>query len=122
MENNPSENKNGMSVSEKTLAADLTPGRKQVSYSPWKLTLMRLWDNKLSIVGLVVVIIMIIIPVLAPVIATHDPTYIDYEAVLVTPGSDHFFGTDDLGRDIFSRVVWGVSSTSHCSPSALAIT
>ena len=40
---------------------DLTPGKKRVSYSPWKLALLRLWNNKLSVVGLSVVLLMIII-------------------------------------------------------------
>lgn len=101
------EKANNMDTKEKTLTADLTPGKKTVSYSPWKLAWLRLWDNKLSIVGLSVVIIMILIPVFAPLIATHDPTFIDYNAVLQEPSGEHFFGTDDLGRDIFSRVVWG---------------
>jgi len=106
MENKPEE-KNEHNVKDKTMSADLTPGRKVVSYSPWKLALMRFWDNKLSVIGLAIVIIMIVIPISAPLLATHDPTYIDYKAVLEPPGNDHFFGTDDLGRDVFSRVVWG---------------
>ncbi len=87
--------------------ADLTPGKKNVNFSPWRLALLRFWANKLSVIGLVVVILMILITVFAPLIATHDPTGIDYNAVLVAPSSEHLFGTDDLGRDIFSRVVWG---------------
>ncbi len=87
--------------------ADLTPGKKSVNFSPWRLALLRFWANKLSVIGLVVVLIMILITVFAPLIATHDPTGIDYNAVLVAPSSEHLFGTDDLGRDIFSRVVWG---------------
>ena len=86
---------------------DLTPGKKRVSYSPWKLALLRLWNNKLSVVGLSVVLLMIIIVLLAPIIATHEPTEMIYEDVLQPPSSAHLFGTDDLGRDIFSRVIWG---------------
>jgi ABC-type dipeptide/oligopeptide/nickel transport system permease subunit len=92
---------------QKSVLADLTPGRKKVSYNPWKLALLRLWDNKLSVIGLGMVILMVLIPLAAPLLATHDPTFIDYDAVLEAPSSAHFFGTDDLGRDIFSRVVWG---------------
>ena len=107
MENKSTDEINKISPAEKSSGTDLTPGKKQVSYSPWKLALLRLWDNKLSVVGLVIVVLMILIPIAAPLLATHDPTFIDYEAVLQPPGRDHFFGTDDLGRDIFSRVVWG---------------
>ena len=86
---------------------DLTPGKKKVSYSPWKLAVLRLWNNKLSVIGLIVVLLMILIVLLAPIIATHEPTEMIYEDVLQAPSSEHLFGTDDLGRDIFSRVIWG---------------
>jgi peptide/nickel transport system permease protein len=104
---NFSEHSGNTETSAKSMRADLTPGKKQTSYSPWKLALMRFWANKLSVIGLTVVILIILIVLLAPLIATHDPTFIDYNAVLVEPGPEHLFGTDDLGRDIFSRVVWG---------------
>jgi peptide/nickel transport system permease protein len=104
---NASEKNNDVDVKNNILNADLTPGRKNVSYSPWKLAWLRLWDNKVAMAGLIIVIIMILIPVAAPLIATHDPTFIDYNAVLEAPSNAHIFGTDDLGRDIFSRVVWG---------------
>ena len=106
MDTRPENNQN-TDMARQAINADLTPGRKNVSYSPWKLALLRLWDNKLSLIGLAVVLIVILIVVLAPYIATHDPRFIDYNAVLKPPSSNHYFGTDDLGRDIFSRVVWG---------------
>ena len=106
MDTRPENNQN-TDMARQAINADLTPGRKKVSYSPWKLALLRLWDNKLSLIGLAVVLIVILIVVLAPYIATHDPRFIDYNAVLKPPSSSHYFGTDDLGRDIFSRVVWG---------------
>jgi peptide/nickel transport system permease protein len=43
----------------------------------------------------------------APLIATHDPTAIDFTALLQPPGSEHWFGTDNTGRDVFSRVIHG---------------
>jgi peptide/nickel transport system permease protein len=55
------------------------------------------------IVGLVV------IAVFAPVIAPHGPQDTDYTARLVPPNREHLFGTDNLGRDIFSRVLHGAS-------------
>jgi peptide/nickel transport system permease protein len=88
-------------------AKHLTDRKKKVSYSPWKLSLLRLWDNKLAIVGLTVALLMVLISVAAPLIASSDPTKIEYDAVLKPPSSSHWFGTDDLGRDIFSRVLYG---------------
>jgi ABC-type dipeptide/oligopeptide/nickel transport system permease subunit len=43
----------------------------------------------------------------APLLATHSPTRQDFRAVLVAPSAEHWFGTDELGRDIYSRVVFG---------------
>jgi peptide/nickel transport system permease protein len=48
-----------------------------------------------------------VIALAAPVLATHDPYAIDFEALLQAPGADHWFGTDNVGRDTFSRVVYG---------------
>lgn len=45
--------------------------------------------------------------VFAPVVAPYDPLDVNLRAVLQPPSAQHWFGTDDLGRDIFSRVVWG---------------
>jgi peptide/nickel transport system permease protein len=43
----------------------------------------------------------------APVVAPYDPVAVDVSRSLQAPGPQHWFGTDDLGRDVFSRVVWG---------------
>lgn len=48
-----------------------------------------------------------IIAVMAPVLAPYDPIYQDASARLAPPGAEHLFGTDNFGRDIFSRVIWG---------------
>lgn len=49
----------------------------------------------------------VLLAVLAPFVVTHDPTRIDAYAPLADPGSGHIFGTDRLGRDIYSRLVYG---------------
>ncbi|MBI9043197.1 MAG: ABC transporter permease [Anaerolineaceae bacterium] len=89
------------------LEEKMSHGKKKTNFSPLKLAFLRLWSNTLAVIGLAIVLIIILIAVAAPLIATHDPTYIDYNAVLQPPSGEHFFGTDDLGRDIFSRVVFG---------------
>lgn len=53
------------------------------------------------------VLLMIVVAVFAPLIATHDPLAIDPRARLLDPSGEHYFGTDSLGRDVFSRVVYG---------------
>jgi peptide/nickel transport system permease protein len=57
--------------------------------------------------GLAVVLFFIVLAVLAPLVATHDPTAIDLNNIFAAPSSQHFFGTDELGRDVFSRIVYG---------------
>jgi len=59
------------------------------------------------LLGLVLVLAVVLVALLAGVIAPRDPTALDMEALLTPPSSGYIFGTDELGRDIFSRVVHG---------------
>lgn len=63
--------------------------------------------NRLTIVGLVVVVILVIVAILAPWVATHDVGATNLSLRYLPPSAQHFFGTDSTGRDIFSRVVFG---------------
>ncbi len=58
-------------------------------------------------VGLIVTVTMVLIAICAPLLASHDPAAISPLSRLKPPSLDHLFGTDMLGRDIFSRVVYG---------------
>ena len=58
-------------------------------------------------VGIAILLVFILSAIFAPVVAPYDPAKPDYQALLQTPSGDHLFGTDDKGRDIFSRVVYG---------------
>jgi peptide/nickel transport system permease protein len=64
-----------------------------------------------SAFGLAVLSILIITAIFAPLIATHDPYVQDLANTLKAPGGGHLFGTDELGRDIFSRLIWGARIT-----------
>ena len=63
--------------------------------------------NKSAVVGLVIVALMILMGVFAPAIATHDPNEYSVTEIYVAPCKEHLFGTDELGRDIFSRMMYG---------------
>jgi len=63
--------------------------------------------NKLSVTGAIIVLALITISLLAPVIAPYDPTTIDVYNVLSPPSRAHMLGTDELGRDLLSRIIWG---------------
>ncbi len=65
------------------------------------------WRNIILILGLIIVGFFILVAIFAPLIASHDPTAIDVTKTFLAPSSVHLFGTDELGRDVFSRVVYG---------------
>jgi ABC-type dipeptide/oligopeptide/nickel transport system permease subunit len=66
-------------------------------------------------VGLVVVFLMYLTAIFAPVIAPYEYDKIDLENVRAGPSLDHPLGTDELGRDVFSRVVWAARSAAFVS-------
>jgi peptide/nickel transport system permease protein len=66
-----------------------------------------LMKSPTSLFGLAVLALLILVAIFAPLIATHDPYAQDLANTLQAPGNGHLFGTDELGRDIFSRLVWG---------------
>lgn len=66
-----------------------------------------LFTNPVSAAGAVGVLVLMVVMIFAPFIATHDPYAIQLPQKFMPPSWDHFFGTDYLGRDVFSRVVWG---------------
>jgi peptide/nickel transport system permease protein len=59
------------------------------------------------VAGLLLLVIVAAISLAAPWIATHDPQDLDPIARMQPPSAEHYFGTDALGRDVFSRAVWG---------------
>ena len=67
----------------------------------------KFYRNKLALSGLIFIAMMLTIAVLAPLVAPYDPAHIDAKNILSAPSMSHIFGTDTLGRDIFSRVVYG---------------
>ena len=67
----------------------------------------RLFANRLAVAGLLVVVCLFVVALTAPILAPYDPYGIDVEAILLPPSPRHFFGTDELGRDVFARMVYG---------------
>lgn len=70
-------------------------------------TMRRMAKNKLAVLGLIVLVIIIAVSMLAPYIAPYAYEAQDGYNTLAGPSKEHFFGTDNLGRDIFSRVLYG---------------
>jgi peptide/nickel transport system permease protein len=63
--------------------------------------------NVLATAGLVMVAICVVCALFAPWIAPQDPSHIDLPSRLMSPSASHWFGTDELGRDILSRIIYG---------------
>lgn len=63
--------------------------------------------NILLFFGASIVLFFIIVAIFAPFIATYDPAVTNMQAIFLPPNATHYFGTDDIGRDVFSRVVYG---------------
>ena len=67
----------------------------------------RFRSNRLAIAGGIVVFILFLLSLLAPFITPYDPSHLDAWHVLLPPSARHWFGTDELGRDVLTRVIYG---------------
>jgi ABC-type dipeptide/oligopeptide/nickel transport system permease subunit len=77
--------------------------------------------NRLAMVGLVILVLLVLAAVFAPLIATHEITYRDSGHFRESPSSAHYFGTDTVGLDVFSRVVYGARVSLKIGISATLI-
>ena len=75
----------------------------QSAYLGWR----RFAANPLSLVGLAIILLLVCTAIFAPWLATQHPSEQNLQNVLQPPGGEHIFGTDELGRDIWSRLIWG---------------
>ncbi len=73
----------------------------------WRRTGILIRDNPLGVFGLLVMIVLVIFALFAPQIAPYSPDELGAGPKRLGPSMDHLFGTDNLGRDMFSRVVYG---------------
>ena len=72
-----------------------------------KNVLIKLLKNKFALTGLIVITLLIIVALFAPVISPYTPSQQNVFERLQPPSLHHFFGTDDLGRDVFTRMIFG---------------
>ena len=84
-----------------------TLGGERAATSLTRDTLRRLWMNPGAIAGAIVLTVMVLSAIFAPLIAPYDPIAQDSTAIRAAPSAQHFFGTDNFGRDVFSRVLFG---------------
>lgn len=81
----------------------------------------RFIHNKLAVSGSIILILFLGMAIFAPAIAPYDPFYMDSTAVLSPPSSVHLLGTDNMGRDILSRIFYGARISLRVSLISVAI-
>ncbi len=83
----------------------------QPSDTPGRRALRRLLRRRGAMLGLVIVLAFIVLAIFAPLIAPYDPVATSWSAVRTAPSAEYWFGTDEIGRDVLSRVVWGARAS-----------
>ncbi len=79
--------------------------------TPWQRALRRLVRRRGAMVGLTLVVFFVALAMLAPWLAPYDPLGTSWSAVRKAPSAQHWFGTDEIGRDVLSRVIWGARAS-----------
>jgi peptide/nickel transport system permease protein len=82
-------------------------GAKPIAEGRWSDQWTRFTSSKLAVPGGIIVLFFVLVAILGPVLTSADPNKTDLMNMLMPPSWEHWFGTDELGRDIFSRVVYG---------------
>ena len=99
-------------VSNESLGEELAGESALKTRSLWKDAVGRLLRNRLSVIGLVITIFLLIAALFGPYIAPYSYTEQDLLNVAKMPSPDHWLGTDEIGRDLFSRVLWGARTAT----------
>lgn len=79
--------------------------------SPARRALHRLLRRKGAVIGLTIIVTFLVLALFAPLIAPYDPIASSWSLVRKPPSAAHWFGTDDLGRDVLSRVIYGARAS-----------
>lgn len=77
--------------------------------------------RKTAVAAFFVMVLLLIIALIGPYIAPYDPSEFDYENILTPPTAEHWFGTDQFGQDIFSRILAGAPLTLGVSLSSVVV-
>lgn len=95
------------------LTAELPESRLQAGLGRAYLIWCDFARNRLALLGLLIVLALVLVAALAPWLATHSPLATDLSLRLQAPSAAHWLGTDELGRDIYSRIVYGAQLTLY---------
>ena len=81
--------------------------KESIVFKEIKHTLELIMISPLGVLGSILILLFFVMVVFAPLLATHDPIETAVADRLQPPGAEHWFGTDDLGRDAYSRIIYG---------------
>lgn len=85
----------------------ITEEKKIKSESLWTISFRRMRKSRTAIFGIIIIILFTLIALLAPVISPYDPMEQNFIKSFRPPSSEHYLGTDEFGRDVFSRIIYG---------------
>lgn len=77
--------------------------------SPWKETLSSLFRSRLAVIGIIILFLFLVIAIIGPLLTPYDYAEQDLTNRLQPPSSEHILGTDHIGRDIATRIIYGAS-------------
>lgn len=107
------------------MTATAAPHAKQFDPPPDTARRSRFWKkfraNPAAIIGGVLVTFFLLVAALAPLLPVYDPTATDWLAVRKAPSLAHPFGTDEIGRDVLSRMIWGAQASLMAGVVSVAI-
>jgi peptide/nickel transport system permease protein len=102
-----------------TIPLDFTEARPKVS--GFRRIMRVFMSRKITLVGLIIILITIIVAIFAPWVAPYNPYKPDLKSMLAPPSAKHLLGTDNLGRDTLSRIIYGARTSLLIGIAAIAI-
>ncbi len=96
--------------------------QKQEWQAPRFQLIKKIWQNRAARFSLMVLFVIVVLGIIGPWIAPHDPTKTYYESFLEGPSKEHWLGTDAIGRDVLSRMLYGTRVTLMVAVMAVGIT
>lgn len=108
-------------MSEKTVETINQPKRSSPKFEQLKTTWKRLRKNKAAVVGGVFILLFIVVSLVGPGLTAQDPNKVVVLNKLQAPSAEHWFGTDNYGRDIFTRIIHGMELTLRVGFLSVAI-
>src|SRR3974390_2849508 len=108
-------------MSEAAFPAIEAAGADDTLESPARRALRRLFKRKGAVAGMAVLAIFIVLAVFAPLVSPYDAIATNWTLVRKPPSALHWFGTDELGRDILARVIYGGRASAPPGPAPSAL-